>query len=168
MVFSFYQFYPELSAVFTTEFSHTAVRVHPSTHFTLSLLDESEICWEGDIEAAWASFELNFCLVRIFRYPLCSVSLLTVPTSTSHLSFYSGPFLVLFRSVTWAFSSNVNPNRFPTEGYCSSSQKRRQIFRYWGAADPLVCCHAHFFLKWFGDDIGDVWWLLSLLGVTGW
>uniref|UniRef100_A0AAQ5ZS50 R3H domain-containing protein n=1 Tax=Amphiprion ocellaris TaxID=80972 RepID=A0AAQ5ZS50_AMPOC len=28
-----------------------------------------------------------------------------------------------------AFSPNVNPNRLSTEGYCSSSQKRRQIFR---------------------------------------
>uniref|UniRef100_A0A8D0A885 R3H domain containing 2 n=1 Tax=Sander lucioperca TaxID=283035 RepID=A0A8D0A885_SANLU len=27
------------------------------------------------------------------------------------------------------FSPNVNPNRLSTEGYCSSSQKRRQIFR---------------------------------------
>ncbi|XP_032369316.1 R3H domain-containing protein 2 isoform X3 [Etheostoma spectabile] len=31
--------------------------------------------------------------------------------------------------VTPAFSPNVNPNRLSTEGYCSSSQKRRQIFR---------------------------------------
>lgn len=44
--------------------------------------------------------------------------------------------LLLFSSsVTSAFSLNVNPNRLSTEGYCSSSQKRRQIFRYWGAAD---------------------------------
>uniref|UniRef100_A0A7N8Y5J7 R3H domain containing 2 n=1 Tax=Mastacembelus armatus TaxID=205130 RepID=A0A7N8Y5J7_9TELE len=28
-----------------------------------------------------------------------------------------------------SFSPNVNPNRLSTEGYCSSSQKRRQIFR---------------------------------------
>ncbi|XP_014859935.1 PREDICTED: R3H domain-containing protein 2 isoform X1 [Poecilia mexicana] len=39
----------------------------------------------------------------------------------------------------------INDNRLSTEGYCSSSQKRRQIFRYWGAADSLVCCHAHIF-----------------------
>lgn len=61
------------------------------------------------------------------------------------------PFpVLLFRLVTWAFSPNVNPNRLSTEGYCSSSQKRRQIFRYWGAADSLVCCHAHF--------LKVVWW----------
>lgn len=48
-------------------------------------------------------------------------------------------------AVTLAFSPNVNLNRLSTEGYCSSSQKRRQIFRYWGAAYWLVCCHVHFF-----------------------
>lgn len=42
-------------------------------------------------------------------------------------------------SVTRAFSPNVNPNRLSTEGYCSSSQKRRQIFRYSGAADFDLC-----------------------------
>lgn len=41
--------------------------------------------------------------------------------------------------VTPAFSPNVNPNRLSTEGYCSSSQKRRQIFRYWGAVDFDLC-----------------------------
>uniref|UniRef100_A0A7N8XIL2 R3H domain containing 2 n=1 Tax=Mastacembelus armatus TaxID=205130 RepID=A0A7N8XIL2_9TELE len=34
---------------------------------------------------------------------------------------------IFAREVT--FSPNVNPNRLSTEGYCSSSQKRRQIFR---------------------------------------
>lgn len=71
--------------------------------------------------------------------------------------------------VTLAFSPNVNPNRLSTEGYCSSSQKRRQIFRYWGAADFDLCVAMPIFWEWFGDDSGALWWFfISLLGVVGW
>lgn len=51
------------------------------------------------------------------------------------------PSVLQSSPVTPAFSPNVNPNRLSTEGYCSSSQKRRQIFRYWGAADLCVAMH---------------------------
>lgn len=80
--------------------------------------------------------------------------------------------VVNYSLVMPAFSPNINPNRLSTEGYCSSSQKRRQIFRYWGAAAlVLLCCHAHTW-KWISDDSGDLcffkFFLVSLLGLVHW
>lgn len=72
--------------------------------------------------------------------------------------------------VTLAFSPNVNPNRLSTEGYCSSSQKRRQIFRYWGAADLDLCVAMPIFfesgLVMIVVTCGG--FFLYLLGVVGW
>lgn len=63
------------------------------------------------------------------------------------------PLCLQCSRVTSAFSPNANPNRLSTEGYSSSSQKRRQIFRYWGHCWAwLVCFAMPIFAKWFADD----------------
>lgn len=87
----------------------------------------------------------SFCLVCVFFSPSIllrgKTATLCVPT-THPLLVSPSPkpsHLLKYSLVTPAFSPNVNPNRLSTEGYCSSSQKRRQIFRYWGAVDLDLC-----------------------------
>lgn len=88
---------------------------------------------------------VSFCLVCVF-FPfffsgvkvLHYCAYLTLPPLLTSPSLTPSPLLQC-SPVTLAFSPNVNPNRLSTEGYCSSSQKRRQIFRYWGAADFDLC-----------------------------
>lgn len=104
---------------------------------------------------------LFFLLLR-GKSPTLFPPLLDTPPYFTLLSSNPPPSCSPSSPVTLAFSPNVNPNRLSTEGYCSSSQKRRQIFRYWGAADLDLCVAMPIFWKWFGDDSGDLWWFLSI------
>lgn len=85
-------------------------------------------------------FLYSFMFLELCFSSLCCRSFVTL----SHSTLPRTPLCLQCSRVTSAFSPNVNPNRLSTEGYSSSSQKRRQIFRYWGHCWTwLVCCHAH-------------------------
>lgn len=82
---------------------------------------------------------VSFCLVCIFFF-FSGVKVLQYCAYLYLPLFLISPFpkpppILKSTSVTLVLSPNINPNRLSTEGYCSSSQKRRQIFRYWGAVD---------------------------------
>lgn len=122
------------------------------------------------VKEAWAFQQSKFlpCVRFFFLSFFSGVKVL----HCTYLYLYLPPFLIspfpqplpVLQSspVTLAFSPNVNPNRLSTEGYCSSSQKRRQIFRYWGAADFDLCVAMPIFWKWFGDDSGALWWFFYI------
>lgn len=116
------------------------------------------------IHCLWERETVYVVLVYFFVLIFSGVKVLHFAYTVAHPSLslpsLEPPSVLQSSPVTPEFSPNVNPNRLSTEGYCSSSQKRRQIFRYWGAAD--LCVAMHIFWKWFGDGSGDLLWFLYL------
>lgn len=98
-------------------------------------------CWERKRKRGLFNSQFLLCVHFFLLLRGKSSAILCLPLPPTL------PYLILPQTLSYSqihfcnpsTFSNINPNRLSTEGYCSSSQKRRQIFRYWGAADFDLC-----------------------------